>query len=396
MGKRLFILLSFIIALILLAGAGTRSLLAQEPQPYSTAQPTSGDWSSSSPGSSQNNDHPLQGTFKASVAADSTFVDGDVFVAVSNGQVQWRHADGKLNQTLTTAAGGTTTGMAFDAAGDLYVTNFEGQTVSKFDQSGNLLGTFGSGYNAHPESIVFDANGNAYVGHSDGALAIRKFDSSGNFVTAFQAQTDDRGTDWIDLADDQCTMYYTSEGPNVKRYNVCTNTQLSNFNTTPLPNNVAYALRVLSTGGVMVANTTVIARLDASGNVTMTYDVSGQDCWFALNLDPDAKSFWSADFCTSNVYKFDLATGRVLETFNTGTGRSTVYGLTVKGEITAAQPCSLPAFADTTNGNPIQQLTDELKKVPYGGMELDIPKRGRVFLPFRWNRAGRYNLRMGV
>ncbi len=317
-----------------------------------------------------------------SVAASTTFSDGDVLVSVSNGQVQWRHADGTLNKTLSTGTGGYTTGMAFDAGGNLYVTNFSSNSVSKFDNSGNLTGNFGSGYNAAPESIVFDKDGNAYVGHADGARAIRKYDSSGNFKAAYQAQTDDRGTDWVDLADDQCTMYYTSEGPNVKRYNVCTNTQLSNFNTAPLPDSTAYALRILSTGGVMVADTSVIARLDTQGKLIQTYSVPGHNCWFALNLDPDAKSFWSADYCTSDVYKFDLATGNVLETFNTNTPPYTVFGLTVKGEITAAQPCALPAFGDS-NGNPIQQLSDQMK-VPYGGMEYNIPGKGVVFLPFRF------------
>ena len=57
-------------------------------------------------------------------AAHTTFVDGDLFVSISNGQVQWHHADGTLNRTLTTAAGGFTTGMAFDSAGNLYVTEW--------------------------------------------------------------------------------------------------------------------------------------------------------------------------------------------------------------------------------------------------------------------------------
>src|SRR5438128_1778678 len=97
-----------------------------------------------------------------------SFTKGDVLVGVSNGQVQWRRADGTLVKTFTTAAGGATTGMAFDAAKNLYVTNFSGQTVSKLDSTGTLLGTFGSGYNANPESILFDGSGNAYVGQPDG------------------------------------------------------------------------------------------------------------------------------------------------------------------------------------------------------------------------------------
>jgi len=59
--------------------------------------------------------------------SSTSFGIGDVFVAVGNGQVQWRLPDGTLNATLDTGLGGYTTGMAFDKVpGDLYVTNFLG------------------------------------------------------------------------------------------------------------------------------------------------------------------------------------------------------------------------------------------------------------------------------
>src|SRR5216684_2652860 len=71
---------------------------------------------------------------------------GDVFVSVSNGQVQHRDSAGNLLETLNTLQGGFTTGMAFDSAGNLYVTDFSAGTVSRFDSKGALIGTFGSGY----------------------------------------------------------------------------------------------------------------------------------------------------------------------------------------------------------------------------------------------------------
>ena len=265
----------------------------------------------------------------------TTFTDGDVFVSVSNGKVQWRHPDGTLNQTLDTGfAGAFTTGMAFDSVNRLYVTGFNANRVAVFNTDGSLAGTFGSGFNADPESILFDAAGNAYVGQADGTRQLLKFDAAGNPLTSFSVATEDRGSDWIDLAADQCTMFYTSEGFQIKRFNVCTNTQLPDFAT--LPNRPAYALRILPDGGVLVADTVNILRLDAAGNVIQTYNAPGETDWFALNLDPDGTSFWSASFATSNVYKFDIATGNVLLKFNTGTPTNTVFGLGIKGEPTAA------------------------------------------------------------
>lgn len=270
----------------------------------------------------------------------ATFNRGDVFVAVEDGKVQWRDKNGVLVATLDTGRPGTfTTGMAFDSLNRLYVTNFSDQSVQVFDSSGNLLGNFGSGYDADPESILFDANVNAYVGQANGTGDILKFDAAGNPLTAFDVAREARGSDWIDLDSDQCTMFYTSEGFLVKRFDVCNNTQLPDFAT--LPNSPAFALRILPDGGVLVADSAEIVRLNAAGAVIQTYDAPGEDNWFALNLDPDGTSFWSADFSTANVYKFDIASGNILLSFNTGTGADTVFGLAINGEITAANICPI-------------------------------------------------------
>src|SRR3990172_5536120 len=113
-------------------------------------------------------------------AAHSTFGTGDVFVSVSDGEVQWRHSDGELNTTLDTGLGGFTTGMAFDAAGKLYVTNFGANAVSVFDTDGTLHGVFASDFDSSPESIDFDTTGHAYVGQADGTHEVWRVNSPGS------------------------------------------------------------------------------------------------------------------------------------------------------------------------------------------------------------------------
>ena len=61
--------------------------------------------------------------------------------------------------------------------------------------------------------------------------------SSHEVPDLFYVNADYVGAWWMDLAPDECTMYYTSDGQNVQRYNICTNTQLPNFNNAPLTNN---------------------------------------------------------------------------------------------------------------------------------------------------------------
>ncbi|MBN2003167.1 MAG: hypothetical protein JXA21_07395 [Anaerolineae bacterium] len=244
------------------------------------------------------------------LAQETVFQKGDVVAAIGNGQVNWYRPDGTLVKVLDTGLGGATTGMAFDNAGSLYVTNFDADTVSHFDASGNLLGSFGGPYGNSPESIVVDKRGDFYVGHADlPDYAIRKFDAAGAFLEQFEVDRDDRGSDWIELSPDQCTMFYTSEGTRVKRFNVCRNTQMSDF-ASGLQGKV-YALRLLSDGGVLVADSVDILRLDAKGRIVQTYDAPGEDNWFSLNRDPDGKSFWSGGF-DGNLYKFDIATGNIL------------------------------------------------------------------------------------
>ena len=84
---------------------------------------------------------------------------------------------------------------------------------------------------------------------------------------------DDRGSDWIELAADQTTMFYTSEGRDVLRYDLNTHTQLPRF--AKLPGSHAYALRILPDNSVLVADSDRVVRLDQSGQVVQTYTAPG-------------------------------------------------------------------------------------------------------------------------
>mgnify|MGYP001588638825 CR=1 FL=1 len=274
----------------------------------------------------------------------TTWNTGDVFVAVSGGSYKVYTNAGVFKETISDGLGGFTTGAAFNPSlTKLYTTNFSNTKVVVYDNASphTILQVIDAGVNSpggHSESVVFASNGEFYVGHPDGNDDIHKYDAAGNFLTSFDVAIENRGSDWMDLAADQATIFYTSEGGLIKRFNVGTNTQLANFASI---GGISYALRLLppgdGSGGLLVANTASVKRLDGTGAVVQTYDAAGENCWFALNLDPNGTSFWSGDFCTSNFYRFNIATG-VIEVgpINTGTGGSTVFGICLKGEPTAA------------------------------------------------------------
>ncbi|MGB8541964.1 MAG: hypothetical protein WCD49_10055 [Candidatus Acidiferrales bacterium] len=245
--------------------------------------------------------------------------------------------------------------MAFAQTGNLYVTTFSGlqstppEGVVQFDINGNLIGPFGNfpaadDDTAFPESILFNQAGNAFVGaatatyldgcsppeFTSGPVPAFEFDSNGNLLNTFTVAGQCRGTDWIELLPDQQTLLYTSEGTSVLSFNINTNVQNPDF-ADELPGSSAYAFRVLPNGDLLVADSTVVVELNASGAQVMTYTPNPSVfTLFALNLDPDGASFWTADLETGTVYRFDIASGSQLVSFTTPSGEAS--GVAIFGE----------------------------------------------------------------
>lgn len=280
----------------------------------------------------------------ASVNATTTWNVGDVFAAVGGGSYNVYDNAGVFKETISDGLGGFTTGCAFNGALDkLYTTNFSSTKVVVYNDASphaiaQTVDTGAINPGGHSESVVFAANGDFYVGHPDGDDDIQRYDAAGVYQQSYDVAIESRGSDWMDLASDQTTMYYTSEGGLVKKYDVSgAGAQLADFASI---GGVNFALRLLppgdGSGGLLVAHTADIKRLDGTGAVVQTYDVVGEDSWFALNLDPNGTSFWAGDFGTNNFYRFGIASGLV-EVGPIATSGS-LFGLCLKGELTAALP----------------------------------------------------------
>ncbi|HLK34500.1 MAG TPA: PKD domain-containing protein [Terriglobales bacterium] len=296
------------------------------------------------------------GTVDVSVTATSA-----VFVGINNGEVKEFGKDGSPLATLNTNAGGSTTGMGFDQFANLYVTDFTANGVTRF--SGQTPAAFGAGYNCKPESIVFDAAGNAYVGETGCSHAIVKLDPYGTITAVYQPAVEQQGTDWIDLGSDQCTIYYTSQGTSVLRYNACTRQQLA-----PLTSQLqeGLAVRILPDGGVVVANLQNILRFDGGGKQVQSYDAPDENCWSALALDGDGKSFWASDYCTSDIVRFDLNSGAQLSKFNAGVPTNSVFGVQTFVPPQTTPAGALLASPGTASVTPGQAATYSLAFSPLG------------------------------
>lgn len=269
----------------------------------------------------------------------SAFGPGDILISLEDGPVAWFSPNGTLQRVLVPTVTGLGEGMEFDALGNLYVARWcsdpwctsTGNAVEKYNTRGLSEGTAGGDFNCQPHAIDFDSAGNFYVGQAGCNRSILKFLPGGTApVMEYAVADENQGVFWMDLAPDGCTVFYTSIGPNVKRFDVCRNTQLPDFNTGPLPAAITHDLRILPDGGVLVANSHVITRLDAKGVVTQTYDdVDGDVLWVGLDLVGDG-TFWAGNYYSSNVHKYNLDAGTHLGSFNTGVPEQTVVGIRVK------------------------------------------------------------------
>jgi hypothetical protein len=249
---------------------------------------------------------------------------GDVFAAVGNGKIDHYSATGTLLEALDTGTGATNppaneTGMCFDPARNLYATNYDAFDMAKFNDLGGLIShPFGPNFPSPPETCVVDQAGqNIYVGTGELSNELFKLDTNGNVVDSFFLVRDQGGINWIDLnPNNQCQLYYTSEGTLVKRFEVCTHTQLSNFASGLPPGNFGcFGLRIRSNGEVLVACDQQIVRLSSSGSIIKSYNPGSESDFFALALDPDGASFWAAGYTSGHLYKVNIANGSVVTNF---------------------------------------------------------------------------------
>ena len=93
-------------------------------------------------------------------------------------------------------------GIAFDGVNNLYVVNQTGAYVSTYDTSGNFLTSFGNINLSQPSSVTFDSAGNIYVTNTQtGVNSITKFDSAGGYLATISDPSFSRPADLtFDLA----------------------------------------------------------------------------------------------------------------------------------------------------------------------------------------------------
>jgi hypothetical protein len=294
------------------------------------------------------------------------WVNGDVFVGVSSGSYQvWHSANPtsgnptyELVNTISDSLGGATNGCGFDLAYRFFGTNSTNNLVDRYalDNEHPLAQQFpvpnnlGSGASS-VQSVAFDGGANVYLGYSgaqNGFGTIERWTKDTNPMDAtfglytlkatFSVPVDNtQGPGWIDLASDGKTLYYTSQGPNIRTVdtsNSHTGTFASLSNGTTL-----LALRILSSGNVLVAAQGNVLQVNSASVVVQKYPFGGEKNLQALSLDSSVPTrAWVGDASSNDFILFDYTTKAKIATFNTGTGSAgPLGGVCVDGSFSAAE-----------------------------------------------------------
>jgi len=198
----------------------------------------------------------------------------------------------------------------------------------------------------HPASVLMDRDGHFYVGffgdnydvigqtptvpasgwpiRIDGDVADPVAETT--VLNAYEVAFDQGASDYIELSSDNRTLFYTSAGTQVKRYDIQDLVQLADFATVPNapgPRPGLRSGRLLppgdGTGGMLVCNGSQVVRLDADGAIVQTYSPAdsarSQDLdkvEFDPLVDDAVVTFWVSDQLSTTLFQFDLETGAEL------------------------------------------------------------------------------------
>jgi hypothetical protein len=299
-------------------------------------------------------------TVGAQAATADGFERGDVLASVGNPSVIARFApDGTAKGALADSAGAGP--LCFDPSGEHLIAPGTGL----YDSTGTRLASAWASVTPVGDCTI-DRAGNVYLAGAPstgdnvtGRAPIRKFDLTGHPLDSYDVAatglTYSRAVYSLDLAPDQCTIYYgLGGGEDILRYDVCMHTQLPRFGSAGFP---CDQLRVRANGEVAVACDSHGGLLDTSGTRTMYFanasdppNVYGR---FAA-LAADGTSYWMGTYA-GLLARYDIASGQRMDRWTAGPGL---------GGIAVYNPAALPAPpTNTFPGTSTTQSTSGTKTV---------------------------------
>lgn len=260
------------------------------------------------------------------------FQTGDIFLGQGGGIIQWRDSNGLFIRNILTGDSGTNANgvglRIHPITGQLWVTNsgpYPGTNTGV--RIINTNGTLSNKLTIHtyqktPTSITFDRQGNAYVGGlwNDTGDEIVKINPNGTAILDHYRVSSDSfvyGPEWVEMDCNDSIIYYTYLEKKVKRYNIITRQQLSDY--ADLGNSVSwlFAMRLLRDNTMLVVTADhSVVRLNNAGAVIQTYGPTATNSYFGLAVTPDEKYFWVGGLAFyAPMHKYSIATGNMVDSF---------------------------------------------------------------------------------
>jgi sugar lactone lactonase YvrE len=203
-------------------------------------------------------------------------------------------------------------GLAFDAAGNLYVANFNSGTVDKVTPAG-AVSIFVSGF-GNPRGLAFDAAGNLYV--ADGkANTVSKVTPAGMVSTFASGFSDPFG-----LAFDAAGNLYVSNTDSTTVSKVTPAGVVSTFASIPTPTGLAFD----AAGNLYVGNSD---GTDITGNTVEKVTPAGVVSVFASIPSAFAQPQYLAFDGAGNLYVANFGGGTVTKVTPAGVGSQFYFGI---------------------------------------------------------------------
>ena len=204
--------------------------------------------------------------------------------------------DGTLKQKFDGSA------LAFGPNGHLFVNTFAGLT--EYDTSMNVVHTI------HPVFSKFTIAPNGDIYTLTFSMTIAILSPSGAVKQMFTLPNPEEtfsGLQVIDVAPDQCTVFYTDAALHGHRFNTCTGQPLAD-----LAPGTWNALRAMSDGGYLAANGGTLSVFDANNQLLRSYV---EQPWTirALAFDADPRFVWIG---VGTASKMRLADGTIVGIVN--------------------------------------------------------------------------------
>lgn len=239
--------------------------------------------------------------------ASSPFTN--IYIAGANG-LQKRTSKGTVVKSLPVLNASTISYLGMGNEQNLYAANYESGLILGYDMEENLVSSIDIKQKIAGQFSI-DKLSNIYA-VAENKRELVKYDKHGNYLsTVFLPDL----VECIDISQDQCMLIYSSDRGEIKSFDLCNKLmRLSGSQSVKLER--VNSIKIFPNGEYIVAASADIQRFNSSGVLILKYDVPSHDNWISLTLEPDGRAFWAADNCNSNVWKFDVESGKAVSTFN--------------------------------------------------------------------------------